>query len=109
MARHSAMPTLDGHPLTTSLCPSVTMHTFSPHHLYQVSRWQSLTAAGSKEEAGEDFGPTPPFSPSDSHPLSPTFTQEQFEFFQEENWVCGLGQPELRLILRGILPHGVEA
>lgn len=66
MAHHSAMQTLEGHPLTTSLCPSVTMHTFSPHHLYQVSRWQSLTAAGSEEEAGEDCGPTPPFSPSDS-------------------------------------------
>lgn len=58
----------------------------------------------SQEEAGESFGPTPPRSPLDSHPPSLTFTQEQFVFFQEENWACGLGQPEL--ILKGLLALG---
>lgn len=59
------MKTLGDRSLTMYLCPSVTMHTFSPHHLQQVSRWQSFTAAGQEEE-GEAFGPIPPFSPFDS-------------------------------------------
>lgn len=88
------MKTLGGRSLTMYLCPSVTTHTFSHHHLQQVSRWQSLPAAG-QEEAGEAFGPIPPYSPFDSQASVTNFTQEQLIFFQEENEVYGLGQPEL--------------
>lgn len=90
-----------GRSLTMYLCPSVTTHTFSPHHLQQVSRWQSLTAAG-QEEAGEAFGPIPPSSPFDSQASVTTFYIRAARVLPK---VCGLGQPELWLILQDILAH----
>lgn len=78
------------------------MHTFP---FVTFTSEQMAESHCSQEEAGESFGPTPPCSPFDSQ-SSLTFTQEQFVFFQEENWVCGLGQPELWLILKGLLALG---
>lgn len=101
MPHQSAMEMLEGH-LLPSICAQVLLYTRFPSSPSPVSRWQRLTAARKRQ-----VGPLAPLLAvlhSILNPPSLTFTQEQFVFFQEENWACGLGQPEL--ILKGLLALG---
>lgn len=88
-------------PLTIYLCPGVTTQTFP---LITSTTEQMAETHCSQEAAGKSFGPIPPLSPFNLP--SPTFTQERFMFFQEENWVCGFGHIKAWLTLKGILAHG---
>lgn len=79
------------------------MHTFP---LVTFTSEQMAESHCSQEEAGQSFGPILPSLHLILSLPAPAFTQEQFTFFREEIWVCGLSQTELWLMLKGILVHG---